>query len=155
VEATRDDPAGCQLAELRAHRPRRTSAAGRASRAAIRRAARIGDAWHPVNPDLDWLRTTGLPALRTAAAEHERQPPALCPRIRARLTTRDLPTTGRRVGAGSLAQILSDIAALTELGATYVVLDTNPDDPADRRSAIRDQATLHTIATHVDAADVP
>lgn len=29
---------------------------GGSSRAAIHRAARFGDAWHPVNPDLDWLR---------------------------------------------------------------------------------------------------
>lgn len=124
---------------------------GGASRAAIRRAARFADAWHPVNPDLDWLRTTGLPALRAAADDLQQQPPALCPRIRAHLTTRDLPATDRPLGAGSLAQIVSDIAALTELGATYVVLDTNPDDPADRRSATRDQDTLHAIAIHVDA----
>lgn len=39
---------------------------GGSSRAAIRRTARFGDAWHPANPDLDWLRDTGLPALHAA-----------------------------------------------------------------------------------------
>lgn len=50
---------------------------GGSSPAAVRRAARFGDAWHPINPDLDWLRDTGLPALRAAARAAGRPAPAL------------------------------------------------------------------------------
>ena len=118
---------------------------GGSSPAGIRRAARFGDAWHPINPDLDWLRDTGLPALRAAARAAGRAQPALAARIRARLSPRDLPPAGRPTGVGSLAQVHDDLARLAEMGAAYVVLDTNPDDPADRRSADEDWDTLRTI----------
>jgi probable F420-dependent oxidoreductase len=124
---------------------------GGASPAAIRRAARFGDAWHPNNAQLDWLRDTGLPALRDAAAAAGRPVPALCPRIRARLTADDQPETDRLVGFGSGAQIQADLEALEALGAEYVVLDTNPDHPRDRRPAAEDWHTLRTIAERAQA----
>lgn len=124
---------------------------GGSSRAALRRAARFGD-WHPVNPDLDWLRAVGLPELRAAARELGRDTPALCPRIRARLTTQDLPATDRLVGTGSVAQIVGDLDTLAELGADVVVLDTNPDHPDDRRPSTDDWRTLASIAHHVHTA---
>lgn len=43
------------------------------------------------------------------------------------------------------ARLHDDLARLAEMGAAYVVLDTNPDDPADRRSADEDWDTLRTI----------
>jgi probable F420-dependent oxidoreductase len=119
---------------------------GGSSPGAIRRAARFGGAWHPINPDLDRLRDSGLPALRAAARSLDRPVPALCPRIRARPTARDLPPEHRRAGVGSLAQILADLDMLVELGAACVVLDTNPDQPSDRRPSIEDWRTLGTIA---------
>src|SRR5690606_16135064 len=115
---------------------------GGTSRAAIRRAVRFGDAWHPNNAALGWLRDTGLPALRAAAEEAGRPVPAFAPRMRTRLTDRDLPADGRPAGVGSLAQVVDDVRWLVELGATHVVLDTNPDDPADRRPAEEDWDTL-------------
>ena len=124
---------------------------GGASPAAIRRAARFGDAWHPNNAQLDWLRDTGLPALRDAAAVAGRPVPALCPRIRARLTADDQPETDRLIGFGSRAQIQADLDALEALGAEYVVLDTNPDHPRDRRPATQDWHTLRTIAERAQA----
>jgi probable F420-dependent oxidoreductase len=128
---------------------------GGAGPPAIRRAARFGDAWHPVNPSLAWLRATGLPALRHAAADHDRPTPAFAPRIRARPTERELPRTDRPIGTGGLPQIRADIEALVELGATHVILDTNPDDPADRRPAHEDWRTLAAIADAVAGASAP
>lgn len=125
---------------------------GGASPAGIRRAARFGDAWHPINPRLDWLRDTALPALRAAADDLGRTPPALCPRIRARLHRHDLPAEDRPTGVGSAAQIQADLDALAELGAAYVVLDTNPDHPSDRRPPEQDRHTLRTIARRARAA---
>jgi alkanesulfonate monooxygenase SsuD/methylene tetrahydromethanopterin reductase-like flavin-dependent oxidoreductase (luciferase family) len=40
---------------------------GGASRSAIRRAVRFGDAWHPIDAELEWLRDKGLPALMEEA----------------------------------------------------------------------------------------
>lgn len=88
---------------------------------ALRRAARFGDAWHPYGLDADGLRRR-LPHLRAAAEEAGRPTPALAPRIALHIT--DRPREGDRVpGHGSLDQILADLAALAELGATHVLLD--------------------------------
>jgi alkanesulfonate monooxygenase SsuD/methylene tetrahydromethanopterin reductase-like flavin-dependent oxidoreductase (luciferase family) len=114
--------------------------------AAIRRAARFGDAWHPNNAELEWLRDKGLPTLHAAAADCGRPVPAFCPRVRVQPSPRDLPAAGRRVGTGSLAQICDDVTVLKEMGATYVVLDTNPDDPRDRQPAAADWRVLSAIS---------
>jgi probable F420-dependent oxidoreductase len=124
---------------------------GGSSPKAIKRAARFADAWHPNNADLAWLRDTALPALHAAAHDVGRPVPAFCPRIRARLTAYDQPAGDRPIGIGSAAQIQSDLDALVELGATYIVLDTNPDDPADRRPPEEDWNTLRTIAERTHA----
>ena len=97
---------------------------GGSSAAGIRRAARFGDAWHPIDPRLDWLREAGLPRLRAAAEAAARPVPALCPRINLRLEPANLDQDQRRTGVGSLAQVLRDLDELAALGAEYVVLDT-------------------------------
>lgn len=117
------------------------------SQAAIRRAARLGDAWHPNNAELDWLRTTGLPALHEAAAAEGRPVPAFCPRMRVHVTETALDDDNRRTGEGSFAQVLADVQQIAELGATELVLDTNPDHPSQRKPATADQRTLESVAT--------
>ena len=54
--------------------------------------------------------------------------PALCPRIRLRLTDSPMPDEERVAGEGSLDQVHHDLAELEELGCSYVVLDTYYDD---------------------------
>jgi probable F420-dependent oxidoreductase len=119
---------------------------GGSSRRAIRRAAHFGDAWHPINPEFDWLRDTGLPALREAAETIGHPMPAFCPRIRFRPTDRDLPPGRRRIGIGSITQIHDDLVQLEELDAKCVILDTNPDRPSDRRPSADDWRALTAIA---------
>jgi probable F420-dependent oxidoreductase len=121
---------------------------GGASSGAIQRAATFADAWHPINAEVAWVRDTGLPALRAAASRLDRPVPAFAPRIRARLLSVDLDEAHRTVGIGSLRQILADIEALTELGASYVILDTNADRPEDQPPLEHDFATLRTLAEH-------
>jgi probable F420-dependent oxidoreductase len=101
---------------------------GGASDAAMRRAVRLGDAWHPIRVRLPWLRDTGLPRLRAIAEKEGRPVPALCPRIRLRITETPLAEDQRIAGEGSLDQVRADLEALARLGAGYVLLDTYTDD---------------------------
>ena len=111
--------------------------------AAIRRAVRYGEGWHPINVSPEWLRDTGVPAL-TAEAERQGRPrPQLCPRLRVQPGPAG---ADRRPGTGSIEQIAADVAALRDLGSEYVVLDTNTDDPADRGPAEAEWETLLAVA---------
>jgi probable F420-dependent oxidoreductase len=104
---------------------------GGASRRAIRRAVRSRSAWHPINPDLDWLRDKGLPALRQEAAEQGEQVPELVVRVKARLQSEPAGPQ-RPAGVGTLEQVVGDVHALAGLGASEVILDPNPDEPRPR-----------------------
>jgi alkanesulfonate monooxygenase SsuD/methylene tetrahydromethanopterin reductase-like flavin-dependent oxidoreductase (luciferase family) len=111
--------------------------------AVLRRAARYGDAWHPNNAPIDWIRDVGLPQVRSHAPGI-----AFSPRMRARVTARGLPPD-RPAGVGSLAQVAADFRELIDLGAEYVVLDTNPDHPRDRRPAGEDRRALAALAARL------
>lgn len=119
---------------------------GGSSRAAIRRAIRYGDTWHPINPTLRWLRDTGIPTLHAAAAD--RPVPRVSPRIQIRLTSSPAGPD-RAAGEGTLGQILGDIEEFTEIGSDYLILDTNPDDPHDTRPLTVDWQILETVAKQV------
>jgi probable F420-dependent oxidoreductase len=134
------------------HRPHPPVWVGGGSRAALRRAVAFGDAWHPNNAELAWLRVEGMPELRSLAAAAGRPIPALCPRIRLRLTDPPQAEDVRRAGEGSLDQVLRDLDTLVEIGAEVVVLDTNPDHPSQRRPAAEDWRMLETVAARVAAA---
>jgi probable F420-dependent oxidoreductase len=122
---------------------------GGASDAALRRAVRYGDGWHPIRNRIDWLRDKGLPRLREIA-EAERMPaPALCPRIRLRLTPSPLAEEQRVAGEGSLDQVRADLEALQALGARYVLLDTYADDPEATRRPEMGWEMLTTVAERV------
>lgn len=120
---------------------------GGTSKAAIRRAARYGDVWHPLRARIGWMRDEGLPALRRTAEDMGRVTPDFCPRISLRITDTRLDDERRLPGEGTLDQIHRDLDALAALGARYVVLDAyDPDRPSqfeDRRRA------LETLAERV------
>ena len=122
---------------------------GGASDAALRRAVRHGDAWHPIRIRVDWLRDTGLPRLREIARAEGRPLPVVCPRIRLRLTEAPLPEAERVAGEGSLDQVHADLEALAALGAPYVLLDTYADDPEATRNPEVAWRMLTTMAERV------
>jgi probable F420-dependent oxidoreductase len=122
---------------------------GGASDAALRRAVRYGDAWHPIRIRVGWLRDTGLPRLREIALAEGRGLPALCPRIRLRLTEAPLPEAERVAGEGSLDQVHADLEALAALDARYVLLDTYADDPEATRQPEVAWRMLTTMAERV------
>ena len=101
---------------------------GGPSDAAMSRAVRYGDAWHPIRIQIDWLKNTGIPRQKEISDEEAKSVPELCPRIRLRLT--DSPVTGsdRVVGEGDIDQVHRDLAELENLGCSYVILDTYADD---------------------------
>jgi probable F420-dependent oxidoreductase len=110
---------------------------GGASDAALSRAVTHGQAWHPIRIRVGWLRDTGLPRLRQIARAAGKPLPAICPRIRLRLTDAPLAEGERVAGEGNLDQVRADLEALESLGAEYVLLDTYADDPeATRRPEI-------------------
>lgn len=98
---------------------------GGSSDAALRRAVRHGEAWHPIRSRVDWLRDVGLPKLRAIAEREGRPTPPLCPRIILNLLSEGAaPEDSRVAGQGSLEQVRGDLLALEAMGAPYVVLDT-------------------------------
>jgi probable F420-dependent oxidoreductase len=101
---------------------------GGASDAAMRRAVRYDDAWHPNRVRPGWLKNIGLPRLRQIAEAESKPMPALCPRIRLRLVETPLSDDQRLVGEGTLAQMRADLEALQAMGAQYVLLDSFYDD---------------------------
>ena len=111
---------------------------GGSTDAALRRAVRYGDGWHPNRVRMDWLRDTGLPKLTAIAAAEGTPVPALCPRIRLELTESPRPDAERLIGQGTLDQLRKDLETLESLGAAYVLLDSAGDDP----QATRDQEPL-------------
>jgi alkanesulfonate monooxygenase SsuD/methylene tetrahydromethanopterin reductase-like flavin-dependent oxidoreductase (luciferase family) len=122
---------------------------GGASDAALRRAVRLGDAWHPIRVRIPWLRDTGLPRLREIASREGRPRPALCPRIRLRVTDTDLADEQRIAGEGSLDQVRADLEALAKLDASHVLLDTYTDDPEATRHHETGWRMLATLAERV------
>jgi len=101
---------------------------GGASDAAVRRAVRFGDAWHPNRFTVSWLREDGIPRLERFAADAGRPVPALCPRLRFRITDSPVTDPLRQAGTGTLPQLHEDFTQLEALGVQHVILDWYTDD---------------------------
>ena len=92
------------------------------SDAGLRRAVRLGEAWHPLRFTMPWLREAV--ARMAAFADEQRRPvPYLAPRIALRLAGSPVTGPGRLAGEGTIDQIRDDLAELSLLGASTVVLD--------------------------------
>ena len=102
------------------------------SEAGLRRAVRLGDAWHPLRFTMPWLR--GAAARLTELADGQRRPvPSLVPRIALRLTESPVTTPGRLAGEGTIGQILDDLASCICSAPNTVVLDPFNGDPGETR----------------------
>lgn len=107
---------------------------------ALRRVVRLGDAWHPLRQTpAGWQES--LARLRKVAAEEDVPVPDLAPRIMLRLT--DEPLADRRMGEGSLEQVVGDLEQLRADGARAVVLDPFVGDPEETR---RPEVAWHALA---------
>lgn len=122
---------------------------GGPSDAALRRTVRYGDAWHPIRITMDWFKNTGIPRLKEIAEQEGRAMPALCPRIKLRLTDSPVSGSERQLGEGTMDQVHRDLAGLEELGCSYVVLDTYLDDPEGVRHGETSWRMLSSMAEQV------
>jgi alkanesulfonate monooxygenase SsuD/methylene tetrahydromethanopterin reductase-like flavin-dependent oxidoreductase (luciferase family) len=98
------------------------------SDAALRRAVRLGDAWHPLRFTPGWL-TGALDRMNVIASDLRRPPPALVPRIALQLTPAPVTGEDRLAGQGTIEQVSGDLEQLRSLGADTVVLDPFNGDP--------------------------
>ncbi|KAA2255968.1 LLM class flavin-dependent oxidoreductase [Solihabitans fulvus] len=115
------------------------------SDAGLRRAVRLGDAWHPLRRTLPWLREA-RDRMRAVADEQRRPVPAFAPRIALRLTDAPLADPDRLAGEGTIEQVVDDLDQLRLLGADTVVLDPFNGDPAE---TLRPEAAWQALATVV------
>ena len=118
---------------------------GGTSDAALRRALRVGDGWHPLQFRMDWLKNEGLPSLQKLAKAEGTRLPALCPRIMMTITDEPLPEEQRLAGEGTNEQIQKDLEELQSIEAEYVLLDTykgKPDSMPDPEVILRNLGVL-------------
>ncbi|WP_372348437.1 LLM class flavin-dependent oxidoreductase [Streptomyces sp. KL116D] len=106
------------------------------SAAAIRRAVRFGDAWHPLR--------LSVPRMRSVLADHAL--PGFAPRIALRLTDAPVEDAERPAGVGDVQQIVGDLVELRGLGARTVVLDPYHGDPAETLRPETAWRALTTVA---------
>jgi probable F420-dependent oxidoreductase len=119
------------------------------SDAALRRAVRLGDAWHPLRFTPGWM-AGAAGRLTACAAEQGRPPPALMPRIALRLTAAPVTGEGRLAGHGTIDQIAADLGQLCSLGAGTVVLDPFNGDHDETAHPERAWRALAAVAERWD-----
>jgi alkanesulfonate monooxygenase SsuD/methylene tetrahydromethanopterin reductase-like flavin-dependent oxidoreductase (luciferase family) len=115
------------------------------SDAGMRRAVRLGDAWHPLRCTTAWLGEA-RDRLASVATQQRRPVPALAPRIALRLTDAPVTDVGRLAGEGTIGQVVDDLEQLRLLGADTVVLDPFNGDP---RETCHPEVAWRALATVV------
>ncbi|WP_052849044.1 LLM class flavin-dependent oxidoreductase [Streptomyces avicenniae] len=124
------------------------------SEAGLRRAIRLGDAWHPLRNTPDWL-DTAAERMRTTARELGRPAPAFAPRIALRLTEEPVTGPDRLAGEGTIEQIVADLERLRKLDPDTVLLDPfngGPDETLHPEAAWR---AVAEVAHHLPALERP
>ncbi|HET7342211.1 MAG TPA: LLM class flavin-dependent oxidoreductase, partial [Methylomirabilota bacterium] len=97
------------------------------STAALHRAARVGDTWHPINRAPDELRAGVAQIAKLCQAIGRARPPALTLRNDVRILAPGeqppAPAHGGRVLAGEPAALIEQLAELREIGVEHLVLE--------------------------------
>ncbi|RMF86890.1 MAG: TIGR03619 family F420-dependent LLM class oxidoreductase [Nitrospinota bacterium] len=107
------------------------------SRAAIRRTARLGDAWHPIGlrPPANLLppeMADKIQELRRLAQEYGRDPQEIAITFRCPLRFTDTADTTQLPFTGTAAKIQEDIRTYQALGVEHIVLDLTGDSLSER-----------------------
>ncbi len=115
---------------------------------------RLGDAWHPLRFTPGWL-AGAVDRLKASAAEQQRPPPTLMPRIALRLTQAPVTDHTRLAGHGTIDQIAGDLGQLRSLGADTVVLDPFNGDHGETAHPETAWQALATVAERWTALTQP
>ncbi|MEV0597213.1 LLM class flavin-dependent oxidoreductase [Nonomuraea cavernae] len=118
------------------------------SDAGVRRAVRLGDAWHPLRLPLPRLRAA-VDRMKAVADELGRPVPELVPRIVLRLTEAPITDDDRLAGEGTIEQVVDDLGQLRLLGAETVVLDPFAGDPDETLCPEVAWQALATVRAHL------
>jgi len=118
------------------------------SDAGLRRAVRLGDAWHPLRCTVPWLREA-VGRLKASADEMQLPVPAFAPRIALKLTPEPVADPQRLAGHGTIEQVMDDLDRLRLLGADTVVLDPYNGDPRETYHPQTAWQALATVAAHL------
>ncbi|MBM0278037.1 LLM class flavin-dependent oxidoreductase [Micromonospora tarensis] len=122
------------------------------SDAGIRRAVRLGDAWHPLRLTPAGL-TDAAGRLKTIADELGLPEPALMPRIALQETREPVTSPDRLAGVGTIDQITADLDRIRLLGAETVVLDPFNGELTEIRQPERAWQTLAAVAAYTRAQE--
>ncbi|MFG1841877.1 LLM class flavin-dependent oxidoreductase [Micromonospora sp. NPDC049175] len=123
------------------------------SDAGMRRAVRLGDAWHPLRlTPGDLADAAGR--LGAVADELGLPAPALVPRIALQETRDPVTAPDRLAGVGTIEQIIADLDQIRLLGAEAVVLDPFNGDLAEIRQPERAWRTLAAVAAYAKTQEV-
>jgi probable F420-dependent oxidoreductase len=114
---------------------------------ALRRAARLGDAWYPIGSNNKHLLDTlphyraGIARLRRFAQEAGRDPVKVALTYRVKRYGEAVPDKAsdgeRRLFSGSTADIVGDFQALRDLGVSAIDIDFERADPNDSLAEMR------------------
>jgi probable F420-dependent oxidoreductase len=116
--------AGVDTSPRPVRRPHPPIWVGGGSEAALRRAVRLGGAWHPIRQRPARFRDEAVPRLRAVADSMGMAMPDLCPRIQLHITERPRTEGDRLLGEGTFDQLHADLALLEGLGCAHVILDS-------------------------------
>ena len=126
---------------------------GGSSRAALRRTAEHGDAWHPINRTPDQLREGKAEIARLCQRFGRATPPAMTLRIDARLLLDEYPyPTPAHAGhmlVGTPDELLDQIDELREIGVEHLALEFVGRDFADYQAQVEMFATEVRPRLHV------
>jgi len=118
---------------------------GGSSRAALRRTAEHGDAWHPINRTPDQLREGKAEIARLCQRFGRATPPAMTLRIDARLLLDEYPypqpAHAGHMLVGTPDELLDQIAELREIGVEHLALEFVGRDFADYQAQVEMFAT--------------
>ena len=101
---------------------------GGISRPALRRAATLGDGWHPLRPSMTEL-ADNIQVIRRIAMEARRDPSEIEVSVRTELDVTDSPSDGEAsTMIGTVDQLRSTIEQYEELGVSELVLSVSTND---------------------------
>ena len=127
---------------------------GGISRPALRRAATLGDGWHPLRPSMTEL-ADNIQVIRRIAMEARRDPSEIEVSVRTELDVTDSPSDGEAsTMIGTVDQLRSTIEQYEKLGVSELVLSVSTND-VDRILRTQDRFADLVIRGFANPANPP